>query len=88
MKKLLLLLLLIPMLTFGDETISVRMPDGTILENLPKDITKQEARDMYERKLRIETKCANKSSKSSNEFSAREIYSNCLKYNNYREEDW
>jgi len=56
MKKLLLLLLLIPMLTFGDETISVRMPDGTILKNLPKDITKQEARDIYERKLRIETK--------------------------------
>ena len=35
------------------------------------------------RKLRIETKCANKSSKSSNEFSARQVYQNCLENNNY-----
>ena len=38
------------------------------------------------RKLRIETKCAYKSSKSSNEFSAREIYTNCLQNNNYWKE--
>ena len=35
------------------------------------------------RKLKIETKCANKSSKSSNEFSARQVYQNCLENNNY-----
>jgi len=76
------------MLTFGAETINVRMPDGTILKNLPKDITKQESLDIYERNIRIKTKCANKSSKSSNEFSAREIYSNCLQNNNFSKEGW
>lgn len=83
MKKLLLLLLLIPTLTFGDETIDVRMPDGTILKNLPKDITKKEVDAIYKRNLRIETKCSIKSGNAKNEFSAEKIYENCLQNNNY-----
>ena len=34
-------------------------------------------------KLKIETKCSIKSGKAKNDFSARRIYENCLKNNNY-----
>lgn len=38
LNKLLILLLLIPMVSFGEDTIDVRMPDGTVITNVPKDI--------------------------------------------------
>ena len=47
------------------------------------DWTKKNSEYCNKKRVEIETKCAYKSSKSSNEFSARKIYSNCLQNNNY-----
>lgn len=49
MHKLLILLLLIPMVSLGEDTMNVRMPDGTVIKNVPKDIKKDELLEKYER---------------------------------------
>ena len=37
------------MVSFGEDTIDVRMPDGTVITNVPKDIKKDELLKKYER---------------------------------------
>ena len=48
MNKLLILILVLPMISFGEDTMDVRMPDGTIIINVPKDIKKDELLKKYE----------------------------------------
>ena len=88
MKKLFLLLFLIPNLVMGVQPINilglgiVEFEDGMTLEEIEAAI-ENEILPYEKRKLSIETKCSIKSGKAANEFSAKKIYENCLKNNDY-----
>ena len=46
LNKLLIILLLIPMVSFGDGKVNLKLPDGTVINGVPDSVTKMNKEDI------------------------------------------